>query len=64
MARVLASVISGLSTGLLFLALSINPNPQTRRGHSQLLCKQRRNKRNLNLFLMTLQLKMGAPVPS
>ena len=64
MARVLAFVISGLSTGLLFLAVSMNPNPQTRRGHSQLLCKQRRNKRNPNLFLMTLQLQMGAPLAS
>lgn len=34
MAHMLAFVINGLKTGLLFLAVPVNPNPQTRQGHS------------------------------
>ena len=55
MACMLAFVINGLITGLLFLAVPVNPNPQTRRGHSRLLGKHRRNKRNPSLSLVACE---------
>ena len=63
MARMLAFVINGLKTGLLFLAVSVNPNPQTRRRHSRLLGKQRRNKRNPSLFPVTRDTKNSGSCP-
>ena len=63
MARMPAFVINGLKTGLLFLAVSVNPNPQTRRRHSRLLGKQRRNRRNPSLFPVTRDTKNWGSCP-
>lgn len=62
-ARMLAFVINGLKTGLLFLAVSVNPNPQTRRGHSRLLGKHRRNKRHPSLFPVTRETQNAGSCP-